>query len=235
MPLELDGSVHVTAQHPHYLRVGFDQRTQGIAGIAVLDVHVGDAGQEWRMVHEERRRAIGGLRQGSVEPLQAPAAQGPARRTGNCGVETDQSHGIALHRIVQELPVVGQVVVVEEGEAQILAIIVIAGNDVDRTLQRSDELPQQAVLFRLPEVHEVPGHEHDVGSWIESPKVLDTPSQIGCGIHLAVRQAAFGLDMGIGNLRDQHAGISMLRITAPPRPKWSGYRVRRPVRRSRLA
>ena len=186
------------------------------------------------MVHEEGGGAVGGLGQGSVEPLQAPGAQGPARRTRNRGIEADQSHRIVLHGVVQELPVVGQIVMVGEGAAKIPAVVVIAGDDVDRTIQGSDELAQQAVFLQLPEIHEIAGHEHDVGSRIQSPEMLDAPCQVGRGIHLPVGQLAFGLDVGIGELCDQHAGVSMLRFTAPPRPGSSAYPARRSVPRSRL-
>jgi hypothetical protein len=96
------------------------------------------------MVHEQHRRPVGRARELGIEPGEAPCAQLAALLAGNHRVEADQPQRVVVERVMQELAVLRQVPVVGKGPAQRVALVVVAGNRMERHGERREDLAQQA-------------------------------------------------------------------------------------------
>ena len=127
-----DGAVMVAADDALHLLVARDHFGER-GGVAQPDpVHMGDAAGERRVVHADEGRLAGHLRQGAVEPLQLFGAQLAVAGAGHQRVQHDQPHREVLHGVLHVDRVGGDVGQVGEAFAQLLAPVVIAGDDEQR-------------------------------------------------------------------------------------------------------
>jgi len=74
--------------------------------------------QEWRVVHEQQRRALRRALELVFEPGEASRAQLAARLARDHGIEADQAQRIVFQHVMQELARLRQVRVVGKRPAQ---------------------------------------------------------------------------------------------------------------------
>ena len=56
IPLGDDRAMHMATHHPPDLGVLLKEGAEGVPALAILDIHVPDTGQEWRVVHKDSGR-----------------------------------------------------------------------------------------------------------------------------------------------------------------------------------
>jgi hypothetical protein len=95
--------------------------------------------------------------------------------------------------------------VVREGGGERPALVVVAGDQVDRHGQRRQQVVQAAVLVRAPPVDQIARREHDVGARLQREQMLHGAREVRRGVDAPVGERPFGLDMRVGDLGDQHA------------------------------
>jgi hypothetical protein len=122
-------------------------------------------------------------------------------------VERDQAQRSALDHVLQELALL-QIAMIGEGRAQRRAQVVIAGDEMDRHRQRRQQIAQMRILLRHAGIDQVAGHQHDVRHGAQRIDVRDRARQMTCGVDASHRQDALGPDVGVGDLRDQHAVLT---------------------------
>ena len=138
-----------------------------------------------------------------IEPAQPLLAQATAALAGDYGVERHQPERMVLDRIVEK-PARRQIPIAGKGAAHCFALVVIAGDEVDRTGQRRQQLAQQLVFLRSAEIGEVAGGDHDIGRGIERGHGGDGLRQAGRRIDDAVGDLAARLDVEVADLGDEH-------------------------------
>src|SRR5215831_20239107 len=104
MPAHLDGAMQVTAHDTLHLRVPLDDLAQRLRPFETQAVHVGDAGMERSVVHEDHRGARRCLLEPGGEPGQALLAHEPTALANHERVQADQAEWILLERVVEKRP-----------------------------------------------------------------------------------------------------------------------------------
>ena len=97
---------------------------------------------------------------------------------------------------------------VGERRPEVLAIVVVAGDDEERNGKRQKDFPDVVVLGRLAVVDQISGDQHQIRAAVQGEHVLDRRREAGVGVHHPVVELALGPDMGIRQLRNQHAAAS---------------------------
>jgi len=82
---------------------------------------------------------------------------------GTTVVERDEAQRLVLDRVVQEFAIHRQVAVTAEHQPQVLAPVVVAGDEVHRHRKRLQDIAQQLVFLDQPAVGEVARGDHHVG------------------------------------------------------------------------
>ena len=108
-------------------------------------VELREADPDRGVVHREDHRAVrrGELALDPADPLRADRAAGLAL---DLGVQVQDPDRAAVDRVVEELAGAGDAGVIRERVAQVLAPVVVAGDGVDRHLERLEELADPLVL-----------------------------------------------------------------------------------------
>ena len=211
----LDGPVQVPAQHPLDVLVGADDPGEGIRAREVLAVHEGDSGLEGRVVHEDHGRASGGLGQAVLQPRQAFLAHLAGLGARLHRVEGEQAHRQVLDSVVQERAVLGQVAGIGEGRAQAFPVVAVAGDQVDRRGQGSQQAPQLGIGAGVREVDEIARDQHRVRRGIEGGQAFDGGGQAARRVGHVVGEFALGLEVYVGDMGDDHDGGKVPRRRAP--------------------
>ena len=97
---------------------------------------------------------------------------------------------------------------VGELRPEVLAIVVVAGDDEDRNGKRQKDVPDGVLLSRLTVVDQISGDQHQIRAAVQGEHVLYRRREAGVGIHHPVIKLALGPDMGIRQLRYEHAAAS---------------------------
>ena len=108
-------------------------------------IHKRQAGAKRRMMHEHHGRLSGRLRESCREPGDALFALCAACLPRHMGIEANEPHRPVIHHVVQEA-CARQVSVVRERTPHGFAIVMVAGNHVERRFQRHQDLAQPVVL-----------------------------------------------------------------------------------------
>ena len=223
--LGVDRAMEMAAQDQLDLGVTRHDFGEGFAPQQADLVHVADAGDEGRMVHHHEGRHIRPLRQRAVEPVEPLAAELTAALPRDQRVEADKAQRIVVDRELEELPLGRQVATVAEGVAHRLALVVIAGDGDDTLLDRCQDRLQVRVFLRSPEIDQVTGQQDDVGLRAQRQQLLHAALQHGSRVDLAIGELARQLDMGVGDLGDQHG--SLLTTPIGHGGRWRARRRRR--------
>lgn len=202
-PSRVDRSVQMPAGDLHDLRMAGNDAAQRLGIREAAFVHALDSGPEWRVMHEDERRSIGCLVEPRFEPREPLRAERATAFAGHHRVERDQSQRVAVDHVLHEFAI-RKPVAVGERLPERAALIVIAGNAVNRHRERSEQVAQVTVFARVAEVGEVAGDEHDVGSGIEAVHPIDAAFEQGAGVDDAVRQRASQLEVEIADLGDEN-------------------------------
>jgi hypothetical protein len=91
----------------------------------------------------------------------------------------------------------------ERGDEHV-AVVVVAGNQVHRHRERRQQGAQTLVLRGAAGVDQVAGRQHNVGPRPQTKQMLDGAGEVGRCVHTAVGQHAFGPDVRVRDLRDDH-------------------------------
>src|SRR6266545_7620266 len=235
VPAELDGTVQMAAQDALHLRVTLHDLPHREGALQPEPIHVSDAGEERGVVHEDHRGPPRRFLEPRPEPGQALLAHQPAALPRHQGVEADEPHRILLEHVVQEASRSRQIVVVADLADERAAVVMIAGDEIDRHGKRRQQLAQVPVLVRVAGIDEVAGREHDVGARGHPGELLDAAGEKPGGVDPTVGELPVGPDVHVRDLRDDHrvpssrqrssvksASGSMLRWTSSP--AWNSRR-----------
>src|SRR6185437_16826881 len=96
------------------------------------------------------------FREPAIEPFEPLRAEPAAAFAGDQRVEGDETDGMMLDRILQEAAP-RQQALVGEGVAHRVALVMIAGDDIDRTGERRQQLAEQIIFIGPPEIAEIAG------------------------------------------------------------------------------
>ena len=131
-------------------------------------------GRERRMMHHDDRGSIGRLVEAVLEPRKALRVEGAPARAGDHRVERDEAHRPGVDRVLDERVRLAQVRMVGERVPQRVALVVIAGQQVDRHRQRREQVAQMRVRLGPAGVGEVAGDHDDVGPLRQAPGCAST-------------------------------------------------------------
>ncbi len=123
---------------------------------------------------------------------------------GHERVERHEPHGIILDDVLHESTGAREVRMVGERGRERVAIVVVARDEVDRHGERRQQVVQAAVLPGASRVDEIAGRQHDVGARPQSEQMRDGAREVGRRVHAPVREDAFGPDVHVGDLGDDH-------------------------------
>ncbi len=104
----------------------------------------------------------GCLGEATGEPGEAGGAKGAADLARKDGIEADQAERPVLDRVVEEFAGRRQIALVGEGVAQRVAMVVVAGDDVDRHRQPVEGHAEAGVVLRKAAVGEIARRQDDV-------------------------------------------------------------------------
>ena len=134
------------------------QRVAVVLGEADL-VELGEADADRRVVHREDHRAVRRL-QLALDPADPLRADRAAGLTLDLRVDVHDADRAAVNRVVEELAGGGDLRVVRERVAEVLAPVVVAGDGVDGHLERLEELADPLVLGRVAVVGQIARQQH---------------------------------------------------------------------------
>ena len=163
-----------------------------------------DAGGEGRVVLEDDGRPVRLFRQAGVEPVQPLRTDLSRAGAGQDGVHGDQADRPVLHRVVEEPAAADPRRQIREGVGEAGALVVVAGNGEERDVERAQQAEQPLILLGMAGIHEVAGRQDHVGAGAERQDGGDGVLQERRGVDLPVSEAAGRLDVGVGDLDDDH-------------------------------
>ena len=151
----------------------------------------------------------GHLRQGAVEPLQLFGAQLAVAGAGHHRIQHDQADREVVHGVLDIDRVGGDVGQVGEAFAQLLAPVVIAGDDEQRHRREAaaDQAGELGVFRVEAALGQVAGEQDDVGAGGEGGDGAEGALDEHVGFRDAVGGQAARADMQVGELGDQHRGF----------------------------
>jgi hypothetical protein len=82
------------------------------------------------------------------------------------------------------------------------AVVVIAGNDRERQLQRSEQAPQMLVFLRRRRVDQIARADHQLRPRPQAIELDDAALECGGGVDPAIGELSRRLDVQVGNLCD---------------------------------
>jgi hypothetical protein len=162
-----------------------------------------DADLERRVVHREQGRDRRRQAQRVVEPSQPRRVQLAAPRATSRRVERDEPNRPRLDRVAQR-SLWREVAVVGKGVAQLVAIVMVAGDEKERHLQLTEELAQPFVFFRLAPVDQVARRDDQRRPRYRCIEHRDRAPQVATGVNHVVKEVALAADVRVGDLRDEH-------------------------------
>ena len=159
----------MAADHPFDIRMSGDHGAQPLDARAQADaVHVSDQCCERGVMHRDDHGLGRAGRELGIEPVQTRVAERAVARAVNHGVErqqmqwTDPGRVLDRERAIGGPDALGQPRMVGKGSAQLVAVVVVAGHQVDRHRQRREKPPQALILGRATEVHQIAGNDHRI-------------------------------------------------------------------------
>ena len=211
---DLDAAVQVAADDALHVGVAAHQVFQCLGTLQQADlVHVAYQGLEGRVVHGDDHGPAFAGGQLQLQPLQAFLAQRALAVAGHHGVQRDQPQLADVHGVLDEA-FAAQPGVLGKGGAQRVAVIVVAGQQVDgKRAQRRQQAAQVGVFGRPAEVGQVAGDHQGVRLLGQGQHALHRALQVLGGIDAAVGQAAGFADVQVGELGQEggHGGAQGFR------------------------
>ena len=122
--------------------------------------------------------------EGARQPAELIVAETAIGLAVDRAVEGDDAHRPIVDRIAKR-PGRGQRFDVGKDRADQVAVVVIAGDRVDRTLDRAQHVRQGLVGLKVAVIGEIAGDQDDVGSWLQGLDRLDARRQMVMGVDLA--------------------------------------------------
>ena len=191
----------MTADHALHVRETADDGFQFGRAFEQTDlVHVTDQRLKRWVVHGDHYGLVAVLFQLGGEPVQTLLAQGAVALTGGDGVQRDQLHAADRHAVLH-VAIGAPVGVLGEAGAQLHALVVVAGQQVDgHVAQRCQQLAQMVVFRGATEVGQVTGDDQRVRRLREATDRCHGITQVRSGVDAAIGQAARFADVRIGDL-----------------------------------
>ena len=206
-----DRPVHVARHEPAHLRVALDDCPERAAVLGGQPdcVQRRDPRDERRMVHGDQGGHAGLGCQLRIEPREPLLVQGAVILARPGGVDHDEPQRAEVGRVLDGLVVhAGDVEVAAEGGP----VVVVAREDVDRHVERREELEHLLVLGIGGVLREIAGDKHGVRPRPQRLDRLDRGGERGDGI----AAAPVGPEVRIAELREQKRRAILLagRVTA---------------------
>lgn len=204
-----DGAMNMTARNPLDLGVLADNARKLLSSGEDLFVHVTDAGSKRWVVHEYERGRIRFFGKNPVQPGKPSGIQTAAMLSRYNRVEADQAHGEVFNGVADSpfpirLHMAVQVAMLGKKLTEAALVIVVPRNHEKRRFKRREDSPQDPIGFECAFVHEITGNQNRIRNRLEMVDVFDGSPQGRSGLRHTIREDAFGLEMKIGNLSDQH-------------------------------
>ena len=196
--------MHMAAHHALDIRVARHDGRQAPVVAQAHSVHMQNAGRKRRVMLEDQRGLHPTRRQGRLKPRRTVFAECAPRFFGLGRIDRHEAHRILVDRVVEEAALFNAVAArMRERGLQRRTRIVVAGHDEGRRFERCKDLAQEPVFDGRAALHEIAGGKHDVGLRVETVQHGNGLRQTRHRIDLAIGEFAVGLDMEVGNLRNE--------------------------------
>ena len=146
------------------------------------------------MVQGEDRRCLGLVGQAVGQPAQPHGVEPPAGLAGDRRVEREHSHAAEIEHILDRLGTAARQI---EADAHRSAVVVVAGQDEQRTIELRDGGAEGRVLLGSTVVGEITGVDDRVGRLGQRGDRVEHEMQ---GVE-RIAPLPVGAEMGIGDLR----------------------------------
>ncbi|KAG1252524.1 hypothetical protein G6F68_011749 [Rhizopus microsporus] len=156
------------------------------------------------MVHQHQRRAVGLFGQARGQPVQPVLAQFAVALHRHDRVQRQQAQRIGLDGVLDERAFALQIRVVGKGDAQFGAVVMVAGQEEIRNLQRLQVVAQHLVFVGAAQGGQGARDQHAIGPRIQGVQRAHGRAQEGGGIDDAVGLVARGAHVQVGDLCDEH-------------------------------
>lgn len=163
-PIAFDRPMDMTAEQARNLRVAadyFGERHGLFRPTVAIDIVITNV--EGRVVDEKQGRFMWLPAKYAVEPRLTRLAEHALALTRGSRIERDKAHSVVLNYVVKKVAVCRQISLVVKSGAQGEFIVTVARNQVNRRLQRCQQLAQVRVLVSSAMLHGIPGEDNNIG------------------------------------------------------------------------
>src|SRR5439155_7425596 len=143
-----------------------------------------------RIVHEDHRGPLPRIGQTRLHPAEPTRAEPTSVLAGHQRVEGDETQRPFLDGVLDEAAVAGKVSVMVEYSSQVLAVVVVARDEVRWHRQRLKHRTKALVLLHAAMLTEVAGCDHRVWTRPKRVQVRDCALKVGGRAKEAVVAAA---------------------------------------------